>query len=71
MSVDVERVTITGNKQIVSEADRYGNVIINTKQLFTMPRFAGAVDIVRMLQFSPGVVTSDDGDATVHVRGSG
>lgn len=70
MSVDVERVTITGNRQIVSEADRYGNVIINTKQLFTMPRFAGAVDIVRMLQFSPGVVTSNDGDAAIHVRGS-
>lgn len=70
MSLNVETVTITGNKQIFSEADRNGNILINTKQLFSMPHFAGAVDIVRMLQFSPGVVTSNDGDAAIHVRGS-
>lgn len=69
MSVSVEQVTITGNKQVVSEADRYGNILINTKQLFSMPHFAGAVDIVRMLQFSPGVITPSDGDASIRVRG--
>ena len=70
MSVSVEKVTITGDKHIISEADRHGNILINTKQLFSMPHFAGAVDIVRALQFSPGVITSNDGDSSIHVRGS-
>ena len=70
MSVDVEQITVTGDKRIVSAADRYGNITINTKQLFSMPRIAGSVDIVRALQFSPGVVTSNDGDTSIYVRGS-
>ena len=69
MSVNVDQVTITGDKRIVSEADRYGNVLINTKQLFSMPRVAGAVDIVRALQFSPGVIAPSDGDTSIYVRG--
>ena len=70
MSVDVEQITVTGDKRIVSAADRYGNITINTKQLFSMPRIAGSVDIVRALQFSPGVITSNDGDTSIYVRGS-
>ena len=70
MSVDVEQVMISGNKRIVSETDRYGNVIINTKQLFSMPHLGGAVDIIRTLQFSPGVIATHDTDASIYVRGS-
>ena len=70
MSVSVEQVTIKGDTRFVAGADRYGNILINTKQLFAMPHFAGAVDVVRMLQFSPGVVASNDADASIHVRGS-
>ena len=69
MSIDVEQITIKGDKRVVSEADRYGNITINTKQLFSMPRVAGSVDIVRALQYSPGVVTSNDGDTSIYVRG--
>lgn len=70
MSVTVEQVTVTGDKRVFAEADRYGNIAINTKQLFSMPRVAGSVDIVRMLQYSPGVIVSNDGDASIYVRGS-
>ena len=69
MSVDVEQITIKSDSRIISEADRYGNITINTKQLFSMPRIAGSVDIVRALQYSPGVITSKDGDASIYVRG--
>ena len=70
MSINVEQVTITGDKRVFSTADRYGNITLNTKQLFSMPRVAGAVDIVRMLQYSPGVVVAKDGDTSLYVRGS-
>ncbi len=69
MSVDVEQITVTGDKRVVSAADRYGNITINSKQLFSMPRVAGAVDIVRALQYSPGVVVSNNGDASIYTRG--
>ena len=69
MSVKVEQVTVTSDKRVFSEADRYGNIAINTKQLFSMPRIAGSIDIVRMLQYSPGVIVSNDGDTSIYVRG--
>lgn len=70
MSVDVEQVTVTSDKRVVSAADRYGNITINSSQLFSMPRVAGSVDIVRALQYSPGVVVSNDGDTSIYTRGS-
>ena len=70
MSVDVEQITVTGDKRVVTEADRYGNISINPKQLISMPRIAGSVDIVRALQFSPGVLVSKQGDSSIYVRGS-
>lgn len=70
MSIDVEQITVTGDKRVVTEADRYGNISINPKQLISMPRIAGSVDIVRALQFSPGVLVSKQGDSSIYVRGS-
>lgn len=70
MSVDVEQITVKSDKRVVSAADRYGNITINSSQLFSMPRVAGSVDLVRALQYSPGVVVSNDGDTSIYTRGS-
>lgn len=34
-----------------------------------MPRFAGAVDIVKFLQYTPGVVATQEGNTSLYVRG--
>ena len=65
----MERITVSGDKRTMREADRNGNYSLNMDALHAMPHFAGAADVMKILQFTPGVTASTDGDTGVYVRG--
>lgn len=70
MRVWLDDVTITARQQTVSVPDNNGNTTISTEQTHKLPRTAGAVDLIKLLQFTPGVMTVTDGGQGVFVRGS-
>lgn len=67
--VSMERITVSGDRRAVREADGNGNYSLNMDALHAMPHFAGAADVMKILQFTPGVTASTDGDTGVYVRG--
>ena len=65
----VDDVVVSAHKQVISVPDKSGNISINMSALQDMPRFAGAVDIVKLLQFTPGVMATQEGNTSLYVRG--
>ena len=65
----VDDIVVSARQQVLSEPDKSGNVSINMNALQDMPRFAGAVDIVKLLQFTPGVMATQEGNTSLYVRG--
>lgn len=47
-----------------------GNISLRMQQLESLPRFLGASDPMKILQLTPGVQTSGDGNAGIYVRGA-
>lgn len=65
----VEDVVVSAHKQVISQPDKSGNVSINMDALDGMPRFGGAVDVVKLLQYTPGVMATEEGNTSLYVRG--
>lgn len=65
----VDDIVVSAHKQVISAPDKSGNVSINMSALQDMPRFAGAVDIVKLLQYTPGVGATQEGNTSLYVRG--
>ena len=65
----VDDIVVSARQQVISEPDRSGNISINMDAMQDMPRFAGAVDIVKLLQYTPGVVATQEGNTSLYVRG--
>ena len=65
----VDDIVVSAHKQVMSAPDKSGNISINMSALQDMPRFAGAVDIVKLLQYTPGVVATQEGNTSLYVRG--
>lgn len=65
----VEDVVVSAHKQVLSEPDMSGNISINMDALEGMPRFGGAVDVVKLLQYTPGVMATEEGNTALYVRG--
>ena len=70
MRVQLDDVTVTARSQTVSMPDNNGNTTISTELIHKLPRTAGAVDLVKLLQFTPGVMAVTDGGQGIFVRGS-
>lgn len=70
MRLSVDDVTVTAVQQTVSTPDRNGNTTLSTRLAHNLPRLGGAVDIVKMLQYTPGVTATADGEQGIFVRGS-
>lgn len=62
-------VVVSAESRVISQPDAVGNVSINMSSLSDMPRLGGAVDIVRMLQYTPGVAATQEGSTAMYVRG--
>lgn len=67
---EIEQVTVSGRSQRLAVggiAD--GTLRINMAQSDALPRFAGTIDPLRILQLLPGVQTPGDGNSGFFVRG--
>ena len=65
----VDDIVVSARQQVMSAPDKSGNISINMDALQDMPRFAGAVDIVKLLQYTPGVAATQEGNTSLYVRG--
>lgn len=69
MYVGIDDVEVTAKRQIVSYADYTGNISVNMEELNGVPRIGGAVDVLRLLQYTPGVAATQEGNTSLYVRG--
>lgn len=70
MRFQLDDVTVTALQQTILAPDNNGNVTLSTELTHKLPRMAGAVDLVKLLQFTPGVTAVTEGNQGLYVRGS-
>ena len=66
---DISDVVVTARQQAVSLPNANGNISVNVGALSNMPRIGGAVDVLKMLQYKPGVSAVEEGNTAMYVRG--
>lgn len=66
---DIDDVVVSAKQQLISTLDESGNVSISMDALKSMPHFGGAVDVVKLLQYTPGVTATQEGNTALYVRG--
>lgn len=69
MYLSVDDVVVTVEQHVVSEPDNMGNVSFNMGALSDVPRLCGAVDVLKLLQYTPGVAAAQEGNTSMFVRG--
>lgn len=77
-NIDLNPSVIMG-PEVVIEADRsantestdLGKVDLAVEQIKTLPAFLGEVDILKTIQFLPGIQTASEGSSGFYVRGGG
>lgn len=65
----VDDVVVAAHQKAISTPDQAGNISISMDALKSLPHFAGAVDIVKLLQYTPGVAATPEGNTALYVRG--
>ena len=69
MYLGIDDVEVTAPRKIVSYDDYTGNISVNMDELNGVPRIGGAVDVLRLLQYTPGVAATQEGNTSLYVRG--
>ncbi|MCS7086528.1 MAG: TonB-dependent receptor, partial [Bacteroidia bacterium] len=71
-SVEMETVVIEGERiQDLVETTQMGHAKLDATQMQKMPAIFGEVDVVKVLQFLPGIKAGTEGTAGYYVRGGG
>lgn len=66
---NIRDVVVTARQQAVSLPDTHGNMSLNVGALNNLPRIGGAVDVIKLLQYTPGVTAVEEGNSAMYVRG--
>ena len=69
MQLNVEDVVVTAAQHLFSNTSQGGNINLSTEKLHTLPRFGGSVDLLKLLQFTPGTSPTAEGNTGLFVRG--
>lgn len=69
LHLNVDDVVVTAHQRIVSIPDNTGNISLNMEALSDVPRLGGAVDVLKLLQYTPGVAATQEGNTAIYVRG--
>jgi hypothetical protein len=70
--IEKSGVTITAERSNAQvENTEMGRVSLEVDKIKTLPAFMGEVDVLKVLQLTPGVKNSGDGNAGLYVRGGG
>ncbi|MFM1931867.1 MAG: hypothetical protein RL226_1170, partial [Bacteroidota bacterium] len=64
-------VEIVGEKTQNTESTDMGRVDLQIESIKTLPAFLGEVDVLKTIQFLPGVQSAGEGNAGFYVRGGG
>jgi hypothetical protein len=67
----MEEVQIFGTATDNTESVRMSDISLNIEQINQIPQFMGEVDIIKTLQFLPGVSSATEGASGFYVRGGG
>ena len=69
-SYSIDDVIVATRQQAVSLPDEHGNISLNMEALHIMPRIGGSVNVLKLLQYTPGVAAVEEGNTAMYVRGS-
>ena len=67
--VMIDEVQVTGTQDENVESVRISEISLNMKQINEIPQFLGEVDIIKTIQFLPGVSSATEGTSGFYVRG--
>jgi hypothetical protein len=67
----IDEVQIYGTATDNTESVRVSDISLNIEQIKQIPQFMGEVDIIKTLQFLPGVSSAAEGTSGFYVRGGG
>jgi hypothetical protein len=70
-ALQMKEVEVTGERRENTEDTRMGTVELDVQKLNTLPALLGEVDILRTIQFLPGVSNNGEGNSGIYVRGGG
>ncbi len=66
-----EAATVVGEKSKNTESTDMGRVDLDVSKIKKLPAFLGEVDILKTIQFLPGIQTAGEGNTGFYVRGGG
>jgi hypothetical protein len=67
----MDEVQIFGTASDNTESVRMSDISLNIQQIQEIPQFMGEVDIIKTIQFLPGVSSATEGASGFYVRGGG
>lgn len=67
----MDEVQVFGTQTENTESARMSDISLNIKQINQIPQFMGEVDIIKTIQFLPGVSSAAEGTSGFYVRGGG
>ncbi len=71
MAIQTEEAIVVGEKSANTESTDMGRVDLEIEQIKTLPALLGEVDILKAIQFMPGVQSAGEGNSGFYVRGGG
>lgn len=66
---NLEEVTILEQKEVIQFNDPLNSITVPQSILLKMPRFTGETDVMKTMQFLPGVSQGTEGSSGIYVRG--
>ncbi len=70
--VEIKQVEVTGEKhRSNTEGTDMGRIDVDVQKLSVLPAFMGEVDILKTIQYLPGVKSNGEGNSGFYVRGGG
>ena len=70
MHLGIDDVDVVAERDLITYSDYTGDISINIEELNGVPRIGGSIDVLRLLQFTPGVAATQEGNTSLYVRGS-
>ncbi|MEM6723148.1 MAG: TonB-dependent receptor, partial [Bacteroidota bacterium] len=70
--LDLNQVVVTSKKENQNITQNQGSVTkLDMKSIKEIPAFGGEVDVLKIIQLTPGVKTAGEGNSGIYVRGGG
>lgn len=71
LTIQTEEAVIVGEKSANTESTDMGRVALEVESIKKLPALLGEVDVLKTIQFLPGVSSAGEGNSGFYVRGGG